>query len=77
MNKAKSEDVNMYKVGFRIYGILTDYAQKLLGHYCKPCGARGMIMHQKNECDGFITYAQKSKFERKKIKFGPPKKSIV
>ena len=27
--KAKPEDVNMEPVGFRISGILTDYAQKL------------------------------------------------
>ena len=32
MNKAKLEDVNMLSVGFRITGILTDYAQKLPGH---------------------------------------------
>ena len=34
MNKEKPKDVNMYLVGFRITGILTDYAQKLPGHRC-------------------------------------------
>jgi hypothetical protein len=33
--KAKPEDVNMYPVGFRITRILTDHAQKLLGHCFK------------------------------------------
>jgi hypothetical protein len=33
MNKAKLEDVNMYPVGFRITRILTDYVQKLPGHW--------------------------------------------
>jgi hypothetical protein len=30
--KAKPEDVNVYMVGFRIDGILTNYAQKLPEH---------------------------------------------
>ena len=33
MNKAMLDDVNMYLVGFRITRILTDYAQKLRGHW--------------------------------------------
>ena len=31
--KEKPEDVNMYPVGFRIARILTDYTQKLHGHW--------------------------------------------
>ena len=42
MNKAKPEDVNKYSVGFRISKILTDYAQKLPGHWFSLTFERGI-----------------------------------